>query len=87
MEVVNIHQAKTNLSALIQKVLNGDKVIIARNNEPVAELVPLIKEKKKRKAGTLRGKISPIDAWSETDKEIEEMFYNSSIFIDEQNTD
>lgn len=87
MEVVNIHQAKTNLSALIQKVLNGEKIIIARNNLPVAELVPLVTEKKKRKPGTLRGKISPIDAWSEMDKEIEEMFYNSSIFPDEKNID
>jgi prevent-host-death family protein len=56
MEVVNIRQAKTNLSALIQKVLNGDKIIIARNNQPVAEIIPLKKEKEKRISGTLRGK-------------------------------
>jgi antitoxin (DNA-binding transcriptional repressor) of toxin-antitoxin stability system len=37
METVNIHDANSQLSALINKVLNGEKIIIARNNQPVVE--------------------------------------------------
>ncbi|MFT6205024.1 MAG: antitoxin (DNA-binding transcriptional repressor) of toxin-antitoxin stability system [Spirosomataceae bacterium] len=84
METVsNIHQAKTNLSALIQKVLNGEKVIIARNNDPIVELIPFKSKKKERQPGKLRGKIKLLDGWEESDKEIEDLFYNSQIFPNE----
>ena len=36
---VNVHQAKTQLSQLLQLVENGEKVVIARNGKPIAELV------------------------------------------------
>jgi len=36
---VNIHQAKTQLSKLIQKAINGEDVIIAEHNKPVVKLV------------------------------------------------
>lgn len=83
MEIVTTNQAKINLLALIQKVLDGERVIIARNNHPVAELIPLKIEKKKRQPGTLKGKIKPLDAWEEVDKEIEELFYSSQLFPNE----
>jgi len=54
---VNIHDAKTNLSKLIQKVVNGEEVIIARGNKPVAKLVVLDELKPKRKTGSAKGKI------------------------------
>lgn len=41
MNQVNIHQAKTHLSRLLQKVEAGEEVIIARAGKPVARLVPL----------------------------------------------
>ena len=46
---VNIHEAKTNLSKLIQKVVDGEEVIIARGNKPIAKLVELDELKPKRK--------------------------------------
>jgi prevent-host-death family protein len=37
---VNIHEAKTRLSELLQRVQGGEAVLICRNGEPVAELIP-----------------------------------------------
>jgi antitoxin (DNA-binding transcriptional repressor) of toxin-antitoxin stability system len=52
-----VHQAKTNLSRLIQEACGGSDVIIARGKQPVVRLVPLATVRKKRLAGRLRGKI------------------------------
>ncbi len=52
-----VHQAKTNLSKLLRKVENGEEVIIARGKEPVAKIIPFPAGKKKRVAGSLKGKI------------------------------
>jgi prevent-host-death family protein len=41
METVNIHQAKTHLSRLIEQLASGDGFIIAKAGKPVAKLVPL----------------------------------------------
>lgn len=83
MTTVNIHEAKTQLSALIQKALNGEKVVIAKNNNPVVTLSPIIKSTGKRKPGLLKGKISYIGSWDDGDKEIEDLFLNSKLFPDE----
>ncbi len=56
MSVVTIHQAKTNLSRLIEKASEGEEVIIARGSKPVARLVP-ITVKGKRQPGSLKGKL------------------------------
>lgn len=41
MEAINIYQAKTRLSELVQRASTGEEIIISRNGEPVARLVPL----------------------------------------------
>lgn len=40
METVNIHQAKTHLSKLIERIAQGEEIIIAKAGKPVARLVP-----------------------------------------------
>ena len=37
---VNIHEAKTHLSQLLQRVMNGEEVVIAKSDKPIARLVP-----------------------------------------------
>jgi prevent-host-death family protein len=37
--MVNIHEAKTHLSKLIKKVVNGEEVVIAKGNKPVVKLI------------------------------------------------
>lgn len=41
MTVVGIHEAKTNLSKLLRRVSAGEEIVIARNGEPLARLVPM----------------------------------------------
>jgi len=59
MRQVNIHEAKTNLSRLIEEVEHGEDVIIARHNRPVARLV--VFSSVERKPGSMKGKISISD--------------------------
>ena len=56
MPIVNVHQAKTQLSRLLAQVEAGEEVIIARRGEPVAQLVRC-KVQGKRRPGALKGKI------------------------------
>jgi prevent-host-death family protein len=51
LKQVNVHEAKTQLSRLLQVVENGEEVVIARNGEPVAKLVPHVEERKPREPG------------------------------------
>ena len=53
----NIHEAKTNLSKLIQKVVNGEEVIIAKGNKPVVKIILIDELRPERKLGTAKGKI------------------------------
>lgn len=50
-----VHQAKTNLSKLIEEATRGEEVIIARGKEPVARLVPITRASQKRVPGRLKG--------------------------------
>jgi len=57
MPTVTIHQAKTNLSKLIERASQGEEIIIARGSKPVAKLVPVGAVKGKRQPGSLKGKL------------------------------
>jgi len=57
MGSVTVHEAKTNLSKLIQKACRGEEVIISRGSTPVVRLVPVGKVRGKRQPGALRGKL------------------------------
>jgi prevent-host-death family protein len=73
---VNVHEAKTQLSRLLQRVLMGEEVIIARAGTPVARLVPIKSSKRKFKLGSARGEfVIPDDFNDPLPKEIEDLFY------------
>jgi len=73
--IVNISEAKTQLSRLIGRVYHGEKVVIAKNNLPVAELAPYLPNGK-RKLGILQGRLQiPDQAFFDSDTEIEAMFH------------
>lgn len=55
MGVFNVHEAKTHLSRLLDRVAEGEEVIIAKSGRPVAKLVPVGTEP--RKPGRLKGRI------------------------------
>ena len=57
MKVVNVHEAKTHLSRLLERVHAGEEIIIAKSGEPYARLVPLKDRPAKRQPGTLKGAV------------------------------
>ena len=57
METVNIHEAKTQLSRLIERVRAGEEVVIAKAGKPVVRLVPVVPTGVMRKPGSLKGRI------------------------------
>lgn len=58
MKKVTIHQAKTNLSRLIEEACNGEEIVISRGPQPVVRLVPIVTSKGDRQPGALRGKLT-----------------------------
>jgi prevent-host-death family protein len=73
-EIVNMHQAKTSLSRLVERALAGEEIVIARNGEPLVKLVPVPKERKPRVPGLYKGQICIGPDFEFTDEEIEELF-------------
>jgi len=61
MQTMNIHEAKTQFSKLIEAVIQGEEVIIARAGKPVASLVAIHAKTPVRRAGALKGKIRIAD--------------------------
>jgi len=53
---INVHEAKTHLSRLIEAVEAGEEVVIAKAGKPVAKLTPLRRAARRRKLGLLDGK-------------------------------
>jgi antitoxin (DNA-binding transcriptional repressor) of toxin-antitoxin stability system len=58
METITIHKAKTQLSKLIEKALQGEEIVIARGKEPGVRLVAIQNKRGERKPGALKGKIT-----------------------------
>jgi prevent-host-death family protein len=58
MRTINIHEAKTHLSRLVDEVTVGEEVVIAKAGKPMAKLIPFASGAKKRKLGLLAGKLS-----------------------------
>lgn len=53
--LVNIHEAKTHFSKIIEQVLKGDEIIIARGGKPLIRLVPYSEEPQIRRGGQFKG--------------------------------
>ncbi len=74
MLITNISKAKAQLSALIEKVMAGQEVIICKAGKPVAKLVRYEQSEKPRHPGVLRGKIKIANDFDELPKDIAEAF-------------
>lgn len=70
----NIYAAKTNLSKLIEKVLQGEEVVIAKAGKPVARLVRYEADPKPVTYGTLRGHVRMAEDFDEYSQAVAEMF-------------
>lgn len=74
MHITNISEAKSQLSALIEKVLSGQEVIIGKAGKPVARLVPYKHKIEKRIPGALKGKIRISPDFDELPEELSRAF-------------
>lgn len=72
--VVNIHEAKTHLSRLVERVEAGEEVVIARAGRPVARLVPFKTRTKSRIPGLWRGRVHLSPDFDRTDEELLDVF-------------
>lgn len=72
--VVNISEAKAQLSHLVDLVYHGEQVVIAKNNLPLVDLVPH-KPEPRRQLGLLKGKIKVPENLMGEDSEINKLFY------------
>jgi prevent-host-death family protein len=75
-KAVNIHEAKTHLSRLIERVEAGEEITLARAGRPVARLVPYVRRGTPRTPGLWRGRIRLAQDWDspETNAEIAKLF-------------
>jgi prevent-host-death family protein len=64
-KTVNVHEAKTHLSRLLERVHAGEEIIIAKSGEPYARLAPLKSDAPKRQPGTLKGLVEIGDGFFE----------------------
>lgn len=75
MGMVNIYEAKTNLSRLVEQASAGEEIIIAKAGKPMARLVPLAEQPKRRRLGMFKGQVHvPEDFDTMFEEEIRRMF-------------
>jgi prevent-host-death family protein len=82
---VNIHEAKTHLSKLLERVTLGEEVIIAKAGKPVAKLVA-VHQPKARIFGSAKGEFTVPDDFNEPDLEVEKLFHEGELFPQDHST-
>jgi len=74
-QTVNVHEAKTHLSRLLEAVERGEDVVIARAGRPVARLVPVVPAGQRREPGAWRGQGFIADDFDETPESVIAAFH------------
>ena len=80
MKTVNIHQAKTHLSRLLEEAISGEEIVIAKAGKAMVRLVPYKEEKTPREPGGWEGKVWIAPDFDETDEEIIRLFEDGDVF-------
>jgi prevent-host-death family protein len=70
MTQVNVHEAKTHLSRLLERVEAGEEIVVARAGKPVAKLVPYEGKRANDVWGVWRGKVRIADDFDDTPEEV-----------------
>lgn len=87
MSMVNMHEAKTRLSALVDAVESGreSEIVIARNGRPAVRLVPMaVKPDRGIRIGVAEGRFKIPDSIDADNEEIAALFYGEPLFPDEK---
>jgi prevent-host-death family protein len=72
--VVNIHEAKTHFSRLVERVIGGEEVVIGKAGKPVARLVPYREERTRRVPGGWEGRVRISEDFDELPPEVAAAF-------------
>ncbi|MEJ7841380.1 MAG: type II toxin-antitoxin system Phd/YefM family antitoxin [Rubrobacter sp.] len=72
--MVNIHEAKTHFSRLVERVMGGEEVVIGKAGRPVARLVPYVEDRGPRVPGGWEGRVWIPDDFDELPAEVEAAF-------------
>lgn len=78
MTLVNIYEAKTNLSRLLKRVCSGEEIIIGKAGEPIVQMTAYKKKKTSRKPGAWKGKVQIDSDFDSLPKETLDSFYNAA---------
>ena len=73
--VVNIHEAKTHFSRLVDRAAAGEEIVIGKAGKPVAKLVPYSESKEPRQPGGWEGRVWMSEDYDEWTPDLEAMFY------------
>ncbi|GAA3080752.1 type II toxin-antitoxin system Phd/YefM family antitoxin [Pseudonocardia yunnanensis] len=79
-EQVNVYEAKTHLSRLLERVEAGEEIVIARNGRPVARLVPARRQRSPRVPGAWKGQGWIADDFNEPDEELIDLVEDGPVF-------
>lgn len=74
MKIANIHEAKSQLSKLIECALEGEEVVIAKAGKPIVKLVPIVVDESPRQGGQWKGRVRIADDFDELPADIAEAF-------------
>jgi prevent-host-death family protein len=77
METINMHEAKTHLSKIIDRVAKGETVLIGKAGVPLAVLSPYRPHRVSRKPGSMKGRIWIADDFDTVDETITDEFLES----------
>lgn len=82
MSVVNVHEAKTHLSRLLERVAAGEEIVIAKAGRPVARLVPYDEDDRPRELGGWEGRVWIADDFDELPPDLLAAFEGEDDVVD-----
>ncbi len=74
MQIVNVYEAKTHLSRLLEQAAAGEEIVIAKAGKPLARLIPYQEEERPREPGYWRGRVHIADDFDELPESIAAAF-------------
>ena len=74
MKTVNMHEAKSQLSSLVEQAMTGEDVIIAKAGKPMVKLVPVGRDTRLRRPGRFKGQIRLTPDFDKTPEELIALF-------------
>jgi prevent-host-death family protein len=77
--VVNIHEAKTHLSRLVERAAAGEEIIIGKAGKPMARLVPYQERREPRRPGRLKGRLWVADDFDDTPEWLIRAFWGADL--------